>query len=79
MHLNQSLLDHILSPLDESTRSRVVVSLAEVFCDPDAQFTPKEIQLYDDVVWSQSKRESSQSYSTSQTRDQCFQAPSARP
>src|SRR4051812_18037063 len=60
MYLNQSLLDHILSPLDESTRSRVVVSLAEVFCDPDAQFTPKEIQLYDDVVWSQSKRESSQ-------------------
>ena len=58
MHLNRSLVDQILSPLDASTRSRVVVSLAEVFCDPDAQLTPKETRFYDELVSSQSQHES---------------------
>src|SRR4051794_40319004 len=58
MHLNRSLVDQILLPLDASTRSRVVVSLAEVFCDPDAQLTPKETRFYDEVVSSHSQHES---------------------
>jgi hypothetical protein len=48
--VNRTAIESILSPLDDNTRSRVLLGLAAKFCGPAKGISEREMRIYDEIV-----------------------------